>query len=134
MAITGASPALYKEDLDPAKIRNWSPFSIFNVWTSDVHSLWGYYLAASLFLFCGGFVLIAFGIGSLIFFPDKPDRLCRREDGRALVLRGRDRRRGLLRAAAGGTRQWTEAGGDVAIAAIRHPISLRARQNEEYAR
>jgi NCS1 family nucleobase:cation symporter-1 len=40
----------------------------FNVWTSDVHSLWGYYLAASLFLFCGSFVnfLLAIGIGSLI--------------------------------------------------------------------
>lgn len=58
------------EDLAPAKVRNWGPFSIFNVWTSDVHSLWGYYLAASLFLFCGGFVnfIIAIGIGSLIIY------------------------------------------------------------------
>jgi nucleobase:cation symporter-1, NCS1 family len=70
MNITGASSALYNEDLAPAKVRNWGAFSIFNVWTSDVHSLWGYYLAASLFLFCGGFVnfLIAIGIGSLIIF------------------------------------------------------------------
>ncbi len=70
MSIPGASPALYNEDLAPAKVRNWGPFSIFNVWTSDVHSLWGYYLAASLFLFCGGFVnfLIAIGIGSFIIF------------------------------------------------------------------
>jgi NCS1 family nucleobase:cation symporter-1 len=70
MSITGASPQLYNEDLAPAKVRNWGAFSIFNVWTSDVHSLWGYYLAASLFLFCGGFVnfLIAIGIGSLIIF------------------------------------------------------------------
>ena len=52
----GASPQLYNEDLAPAKERNWGAFSIFNVWTSDVHSLWGYYLAASLFLFCGSFV------------------------------------------------------------------------------
>jgi NCS1 family nucleobase:cation symporter-1 len=45
-------------------------FSIFNVWTSDVHSLWGYYLAASLFLLCGSFVnfIVAIGIGSLIIF------------------------------------------------------------------
>ena len=66
----GASPSLYNEDLAPAKVRNWGPFSIFNVWTSDVHSLWGYYLAASLFLFCGGFVnfIIAIGIGSLIIY------------------------------------------------------------------
>jgi cytosine/uracil/thiamine/allantoin permease len=35
--------------------RNWGTFSIFNVWTSDVHSLWGYFLAASLFLLCGSF-------------------------------------------------------------------------------
>ena len=65
-----ASPSLYNEDLAPAKERNWGPFSIFNVWTSDVHSLWGYYLAASLFLFCGSFVnfIIAIGIGSLIIY------------------------------------------------------------------
>jgi NCS1 family nucleobase:cation symporter-1 len=70
VTIEGASPDLYNEDLAPAKVRNWGPFSIFNVWTSDVHSLWGYYLAASLFLFCGGFVnfIIAIGIGSLIIY------------------------------------------------------------------
>lgn len=66
----GASPQLYNEDLAPANERNWGAFSIFNVWTSDVHSLWGYYLAASLFLFCGSFVnfLLAIGIGSLMIF------------------------------------------------------------------
>jgi len=70
MTMQGASPRLYNEDLAPATVRNWGPFSIFNVWTSDVHSLWGYYLAASLFLFCGGFVnfIIAIGIGSLIIY------------------------------------------------------------------
>ena len=70
MTIPGASPDLYNEDLAPAKERNWGAFSIFNVWTSDVHSLWGYYLAASLFLLCGSFVnfLIAIGIGSLVIF------------------------------------------------------------------
>src|SRR5438874_1147006 len=50
MDIPNASPQLYNEDLAPAKERRWGAFSIFNVWTSDVHSLWGYYLAASLFL------------------------------------------------------------------------------------
>ncbi len=66
----GASPNLYNEDLAPAKVRNWGAFSIFNVWTSDVHSLWGYYLAASLFLLCGSFVnfIIAIGMGSLAIF------------------------------------------------------------------
>src|SRR5437868_2084739 len=70
MDIPNASPQLYNEDLAPAKERRWGAFSIFNVWTSDVHSLWGYYLAASLFLLCGTFVnfLIAIGIGSLVIF------------------------------------------------------------------
>lgn len=39
MQIDGASPALYNEDLAPAQDRRWGAFSIFNVWTSDVHSL-----------------------------------------------------------------------------------------------
>jgi NCS1 family nucleobase:cation symporter-1 len=70
MEITNASPSLYNEDLAPAKVRNWGAFSIFNVWTSDVHSLWGYYLAASLFLLCGSFVnfVLAIGIGSLVIY------------------------------------------------------------------
>jgi NCS1 family nucleobase:cation symporter-1 len=51
-------------------VRNWGAFSIFNVWTSDVHSLWGYYLAASLFLLCGGFVnfVLAIGLGSVVIY------------------------------------------------------------------
>lgn len=70
MDIRNPSPALYNEDLAPAKVRNWGPFSIFNVWTSDVHSLWGYYLAASLFLLCGSFTnfLIAIGLSSLVIY------------------------------------------------------------------
>ena len=68
--IRNPSPDLYNEDLAPAKERNWGAFSIFNVWTSDVHSLWGYYLAASLFLLCGSFLnfIVAIGLGSLIIF------------------------------------------------------------------
>jgi NCS1 family nucleobase:cation symporter-1 len=70
MSIPNASPGLYNEDLAPAQERKWGAFSIFNVWTSDVHSLWGYYLAASLFLLCGNFLnfIIAIGIGSLVIF------------------------------------------------------------------
>jgi NCS1 family nucleobase:cation symporter-1 len=70
MNIPNASPALYNADLAPATERKWGAFSIFNVWTSDVHSLWGYYLAASLFLLCGSFVnfLVAIGLGSLVIF------------------------------------------------------------------
>src|SRR3954469_18837712 len=70
MDIRNPSPNLYNEDLAPARQRNWGAFSIFNVWTSDVHSLWGYYLAASLFLLCGSFTnfVLAIGIGSLVIF------------------------------------------------------------------
>ena len=70
MKLVNPSPALHNEDLAPSATRNWGAFSIFNVWTSDVHSLWGYYLAASLFLLCGNFFnfVIAIGIGSLVIF------------------------------------------------------------------
>lgn len=70
MSVENPSPSLYNEDLAPAAERKWGAFSIFNVWTSDVHSLWGYYLAASLFLLCGSFVnfVLAIGIGSLVIF------------------------------------------------------------------
>ena len=70
MEVRDPSPNLYNEDLAPARQRNWGAFSIFNVWTSDVHSLWGYYLAASLFLLCGSFVnfIVAIGLGSLVIF------------------------------------------------------------------
>ncbi|NUZ08270.1 NCS1 family nucleobase:cation symporter-1 [Piscinibacter koreensis] len=70
MEVRNPSPDLYNEDLAPVKERNWGAFSIFNVWTSDVHSLWGYYLAASLFLLCGSFTnfIVAIGLGSLVIF------------------------------------------------------------------
>ena len=70
MNIRNASPNLLNEDLAPATRRQWGTFSIFNVWTSDVHSLWGYYLAASLFLLCGSFInfVLAIGLGSLLIF------------------------------------------------------------------
>jgi nucleobase:cation symporter-1, NCS1 family len=68
----GYSPNLTNEDLAPTTPaqRRWGAFSIFNVWTSDVHSLWGYFLAASLFLLCGSFLnfLLAIGIGSLVIY------------------------------------------------------------------
>src|SRR5690242_3691836 len=68
----GYSPNLTNEDLAPTTPaqRSWGAFSIFNVWTSDVHSLWGYFLAASLFLLCGSFLnfILAIGIGSLVIY------------------------------------------------------------------
>ena len=48
-------PSLYNEDLAPipAKDRTWGSFEIFNVWSNDIQSLFGYTLAASLFLSYG---------------------------------------------------------------------------------
>ncbi|MDB2390243.1 NCS1 family nucleobase:cation symporter-1 [Alphaproteobacteria bacterium] len=49
------SEKLYNEDLAPTPIekKNWGWFEIFNVWANDVQSLFGYTLAASLFLYSG---------------------------------------------------------------------------------
>jgi len=46
---------LYNKDLAPTdkKDKNWGWFEIFNVWANDVQSLFGYTLAASLFLTYG---------------------------------------------------------------------------------
>ncbi|GAA3541624.1 NCS1 family nucleobase:cation symporter-1 [Zobellella aerophila] len=47
--------SLYNEDLAPIKHqdRSWGWFEIFNVWSNDIQSLFGYTLAASLFLSYG---------------------------------------------------------------------------------
>ena len=49
------SSKLYNKDLAPTpkKDKNWGWFEIFNVWANDVQSLFGYTLAASLFLTYG---------------------------------------------------------------------------------
>ena len=46
---------LYNEDLAPlpAEKRKWGAFEIFNVWNNDIQSLFGYSLAASLFITYG---------------------------------------------------------------------------------
>ena len=66
----GYSPRLYNEDLAPAEHRRWGAFSVFNVWTSDVHSLYGYFLAASLFLVADGTLkfMVGIAIGSFIIY------------------------------------------------------------------
>lgn len=48
-------PSLYNEDLAPIphSKRSWGWFEIFNVWSNDIQSLFGYTLAASLFLSYG---------------------------------------------------------------------------------
>jgi len=53
--ITNQDPRLYNSDLapTPADKKTWGWFEIFNVWANDVQSLFGYTLAASLFLTYG---------------------------------------------------------------------------------
>lgn len=48
-------PSLYNEDLAPlpANRRSWGAFEIFNVWSNDIQSLFGYTLAATLFISYG---------------------------------------------------------------------------------
>jgi len=51
----GRSSKLYNKDLAPTpkSDKKWGWFEIFNVWANDVQSLFGYTLAASLFLASG---------------------------------------------------------------------------------
>jgi NCS1 family nucleobase:cation symporter-1 len=55
LEITHRDPTLYNDDLAPipADRRRWGWFEIFNVWANDVQSLFGYALAASLFITYG---------------------------------------------------------------------------------
>lgn len=55
LEITHGSGLLYNEDLAPVKkaSRTWGWFEIFNVWSNDIQSLFGYTLAASLFISYG---------------------------------------------------------------------------------
>ena len=53
--VTNRDKRLYNADLAPTPSgqKNWGWFEIFNVWANDVQSLFGYTLAASLFLTYG---------------------------------------------------------------------------------
>ncbi|WP_227369211.1 NCS1 family nucleobase:cation symporter-1 [Halomonas sp. M20] len=55
LKITRHDPSLYNEDLAPIPHgkRSWGWFEIFNVWSNDIQSLFGYSLAASLFIIYG---------------------------------------------------------------------------------
>ena len=55
LSIKNTNTRLYNEDLAPLpkSERTWGWFEIFNVWSNDVQSLFGYTLAASLFLSYG---------------------------------------------------------------------------------
>lgn len=53
--IKDAHPSLWNEDLAPLRpsARKWGAFEIFNVWSNDIQSLFGYTLAATLFVSSG---------------------------------------------------------------------------------
>jgi NCS1 family nucleobase:cation symporter-1 len=76
------SKSLYNADLapTPSSKKNWGWFEIFNVWANDVQSLFGYTLAASLFLASGlngwavflALILAGFFIMWLVNLSGKP--------------------------------------------------------------
>ena len=78
----GRSSKLYNKDLAPTPRadKKWGWFEIFNVWANDVQSLFGYTLAASLFLASGlngwavflALVLAGFFIMCLVNLSGKP--------------------------------------------------------------
>ena len=80
--MTTKSSSLYNKDLAPTVGANktWGWFEIFNVWANDVQSLFGYTLAASLFLASGlngwavflALVLAGFFIMFLVNLSGKP--------------------------------------------------------------
>jgi NCS1 family nucleobase:cation symporter-1 len=72
LAVPGADPRLYNEDLAPAAPagRHWGVFDIFALWMSDVHSVGGYTFAASLFFLglTGWQVLLSMIVGIVVIF------------------------------------------------------------------
>jgi len=80
--MTTKSSSLYNKDLAPTPSANkkWGWFEIFNVWANDVQSLFGYTLAASLFLYSGlngwavfiALILAGFFIMWLVNLSGKP--------------------------------------------------------------
>ncbi|MEU2973110.1 NCS1 family nucleobase:cation symporter-1 [Nocardiopsis alba] len=55
LTVHDPDPGLYNDDLAPLprQKRSWGTFEIFNVWTNDIQSLFGYTLAATLFIAYG---------------------------------------------------------------------------------
>jgi nucleobase:cation symporter-1, NCS1 family len=55
LEIRNIDSSLYNADIAPVKHRDrkWGWFEIFNVWSNDIQSLFGYALAASLFITYG---------------------------------------------------------------------------------
>ena len=82
ITVTNKAKRLYNPDLapTPSENKNWGSFEIFNVWANDVQSLFGYTLAASLFLTYGlngwavfaAIILAGFFIMWLVNLSGKP--------------------------------------------------------------
>ena len=82
ITVTNRARRLYNTDLapTPSENKNWGSFEIFNVWANDVQSLFGYTLAASLFLTYGlngwyvfaAIILAGFFIMWLVNLSGKP--------------------------------------------------------------
>ncbi len=72
LAMPGADPRLYNEDLAPVAPagRHWGIFDIFAMWMSDVHSVGGYTFAASLFFLGlnGWEVLLSMVVGIAVVY------------------------------------------------------------------
>ena len=67
------SPRLHNRDLAPTKVegRRWGRYSIFALWTNDVHNIANYSFAIGLYaLGLGGWqILLSLGIGAaLVYF------------------------------------------------------------------
>jgi NCS1 family nucleobase:cation symporter-1 len=82
MKIHKVDPSLYNDDLAPLEPgkRKWGWFEIFNVWSNDIQSLFGYTLAATLFISYGlngwavfaGILLAGIIVNFLVNLTGKP--------------------------------------------------------------
>ena len=82
LRLTAPDASLYNADLAPLPHaeRRWGAFEIFNVWANDIQSLFGYTLAATLFISYGlngwavlaGIVLAGFIVMGLVQLTGKP--------------------------------------------------------------
>lgn len=80
--IPSQDSAFYNDDLAPVppQKRQWGAFEIFNVWNNDIQSLFGYTLAASLFITSGlnswltfaGIVVAGFMVMGLVNLTGRP--------------------------------------------------------------
>ena len=66
----GVDSSLFNDDLAPAKSRDWSFYSLFAMWMSDIHSIGGYTFAAGLFALglSAALVFAGLSVGIVIVF------------------------------------------------------------------